>query len=58
MINPWNIIGWIILILTSLPLSLIVLYLMIRGLTKLILAICILLHIPCDKLEEFHDAIE
>ena len=57
MINPWIIIGWIILILISFPLCALILYLTIRGLTKLIIAICILLHIPCDKLEEFHDAI-
>lgn len=58
MINPWNIIGWIILILISLPLCALILYFTIRALTLLILSICVLLHIPCDKLHEFYKTME
>lgn len=49
MINPWIIIGWIALILISLPLCAIILFLTINGLTKLIISICELLHIPYEK---------
>lgn len=58
MINPWNIIGWIILILMSLPLGALILYLTIRGLTILIILICTLLHIPCDRLEDFYETMK
>lgn len=57
MINPWNIIGWLVLILISFPLVALILFLMIRGLTRLILMICTSLHISCDRLEDFYETL-
>ena len=58
MIDPWNIIGWIVLIIILLPLCALIVYFTIRALTSLILSICILLHIPCDKLYEFYETMK
>jgi hypothetical protein len=57
MIDPWNILGWLVLILISLPLAALILYLTIRGLTRLILIICTSLHIPCDRLDDFYETM-
>ena len=58
MMNPWIIIGWIVLTLMCLPLCGILLFLLIRGAVIFIILICTLLHIPCDKLYEFYKTLK
>lgn len=58
MIDPWNIIGWIVLTLMCLPLGGILLFLLIRGAVIFIMLICDLLHIKCDGLYDFYETMK